>query len=175
MRLSFLIFTIISAFTSVFAQNANSLVNRTFQYSELGLNDFVVTDIDSTKMEELYNKTVKWIKETYKNPDVVLTMKIENEKVRIDAIASGLLKVRGFASDMSYIVEVSFKDNKYKFEIVSLLYDNRTDYKRIPNFKTDSKMIKNFGTTPVNIEKYFNGLNESLRAYLTRQNKKDDW
>lgn len=93
------------------------------------------------------------------NPDLVLTMKIENEKVRVDAIATGLLKTRGHASNLNYIIEIRLKDNKYKFELVSLTYENTADHKKIPNFKTDSKMIKNFGTTPVDIEKYFNGLN----------------
>ena len=171
MRLTSVMLIIASSVTSLFAQNPNSPINRTFQYSELGLNGSVVT----YHKEELYNQTVSWIKETYKNPELVLTMKIENEKVRIDAIASGLLKVRGFASNLNYIVEVSFKDNKYKFDVVSLLYDNNTDYKNIPNFKTDNKMIKNFGTTSADIEKYFNGMNESLRASVTGQSKKDDW
>jgi hypothetical protein len=103
-------------------------------------------------------------------------MKIENEKVRIEGSAIGLLKVRNQSSNLTYVLEISFKDNKYKFEIMSLLYDNNTDYKKIPNFKTDPKMIKNFGTTPTDIETYFNNLNESLRAYITGETKKNsDW
>ena len=83
----------------------------------------------------MYNKTLNWVKETYKNPDAVLKMKIENEKIRIDAIATGLLKIRGNSFNLSYVIEISFKDNKYRFEIISLLYENSTDYKKIPNFK----------------------------------------
>lgn len=90
-------------------------------------------------------------------------MQIENEKVRIDAIAKDLLKVRNLASNLNYVVEISFKENKYKFELLSLLYENSTDYKRIPNFKTDKKLIRNFGNTPTDIENYLNGLNESLK------------
>jgi hypothetical protein len=149
--------------------------STTFEYSDQGLNDFVVIRIDSVSKEQLYSKTLNWIKETYLNPDLVLKMKIENEKVRIGAVASGLLKVRSLTSDLNYVVDISFKDNKYKFEILSLLYNNTTDYKQIPNFKTDSKMIKNFGTTPADIERYFNNLNESLRVYITGKSKKDDW
>lgn len=148
---------------------------QTFQYSQQGINDFVITKMDSVSKKELYTRTIRWIQETYRNPDEVMTMKIENEKVRIDAVAPQLLQVRGLAEDLNYIVEISFKDYKYKFEIVSLLYQNSTDYKRIPNFKTDKKMVKNFGTTPLDIERYFNGLNESLKAYITTKSKEDDW
>ena len=170
MKTGIFLLAILFSSETLFAQSPDKI----FQYTELGLNDFVVTNIDSKAKEEIYTKTLNWVKETYKNPDLVLKMKIENEKIRIDAIASGLLKTRNLTSDLGYVVEISFKDNKYKFEIVSLLYDNSTDYKKIPNFKTDSRMVKNFGATPTDIEKYFNRLNESLKTYLTGE-KKDDW
>jgi hypothetical protein len=172
---AFLIFVFVTT-TTLFGQSIDNSSIRLFQYSESGLNDFVVTNIESKTKEEEYNKTLNWIKETYKNPDLVLKMKIENEKVRIEGSAIGLLKVRNQSSNLAYVLEISFKDNKYKFEIMSLLYDNNTDYKKIPNFKTDPKMIKNFGTTPTDIETYFNNLNESLRAYITGETKKNsDW
>lgn len=137
-----------------------------FEYSEVGLNDFVVTNIDGKTKEEIYSKAINWVKETYKNPDLVLKMQIINEKLRIDAIATDLLKVKGVSSNLNYFIEISFRDNKYKFEILSLLYENSVDYKKIPNFKTDKKLIKNFGNTPVDIENYFNKLNQSLIDYI---------
>jgi hypothetical protein len=137
-----------------------------FEYSETCLNDYIVTEIENISKDVIYNKSLNWVNETYKNPDAVLKMKIENEKIRIDAIASGLLKIKGNSFNLSYVVEISFKDNKYRFEIISLLYDNATDYKKIPNFKTDKKLIKNFGDTPLEIENYFNKLNLSLKDYI---------
>ena len=92
-----------------------------FEYSEVGLNDFVVTNIDGKTKEEIYSKAINWVKETYKNPDLVLKMQIINEKLRIDAIATDLLKVKGVSSNLNYFIEISFRDNKYKFEILSLL------------------------------------------------------
>ena len=53
--------------------------------------------------------------------------------------------------------------------------DSGTDYKKIPNFKTDKKLVKNFGESPQRIENYFNGLNESLKNYILGKKKKDDW
>lgn len=153
-----------------FAQSG-SLKTTKFEYSENGLNDYVVVNIDAKSKVEIYSKTMNWIKETYKNPDLVLKMKIENEKLRLDALAINLLKCRGLRQNLNYTLEISFKENKYKFEIVSLLYET-TDYKAIPNFKTDTRMIKNFGNTPTDIENYFNKLNKNLEEYIC--NKVDD-
>ena len=150
----------------LFGQTNEKIHPDKFEYSETGLNDYIVTDTENVSKEVTYNKTLNWVKETYKNPDAVLKMKIENEKIRIDAIATGLLKIKGNSFNLNYVIEISFKDNKYRFEIISLLYENSTDYKKIPNFKTDTKLTKNFGDTPVEIENYFNKLNLSLKDYI---------
>lgn len=136
-----------------------------FEYSETGINDYVITEIDLITQKELFSKTLNWVKETWKNPEEVLKMQIENEKLRIEGIAEKLVKVRDFGFNATYIIEISFEDNKYKFELVSLTAE-KADYKKIPNFKTDKKMLKNFGTTPIDIENYFNTLNQNLLDYI---------
>lgn len=147
-----------------------------FEYSEAGINDFIVTKVEGKSTNEIYNKTINWIKETYKNPDIVIKMKIENEKVRINGIATDLLLVRKMSFNLDYVIEISVKDNKYKFELISLTAtEQKTDYKKIPNFKTDSKLIKNFGDSPKRIENYLNTLNESLKKYILGENKNDEW
>jgi hypothetical protein len=147
-----------------------------FEYLEKGINDFVVTKVEGKSTQDIYSKSINWIKETYKNPDKVLTMKIDNEKIRINAIANGLLSVRKFSFNMDYTIEISIRDGRYKFELVSLeTSDSNTDYKQIPNFKTDKKLIKNFGNSPNNIENYFNVLNNSLKNYIIEKDKKNDW
>jgi hypothetical protein len=149
-----------------FGQTNDKSQREKFEYLEVGLCDFVVANVDGKAKEEIYNKTLNWIKETYKNPDIVLKMKIENEKLRIDGVANNLLKIDKSSFNLDYIIEISFKDNKYKFELVSLLYGGTGDYKNVPNFKTDKKMLKHFGTTAVYIENYFNNLNQSLKDYI---------
>lgn len=147
-----------------------------FEYSETGINDFIVTKVEGKSTKEIYTKTINWINETYKNPDIVIKMKIENEKVRINGIASDLLFVRKMSFNLDYVIEISVKDNKYKFELISLTAtEQQTDYKKILNFKTDSKLIKNFGDSPNKIENYFNGLNENLKNYILNEKKNNDW
>lgn len=171
-----LILLIIICKTSAFGQDSEIPKNDKFEYNEIGLNDFVVVDIDNKTKEEIYSKTINWIKETYKNPDLVLKMQIPSEKLRIDAIASNLASVNDGKTkfDLPYSIEISFKDNKYKFKILSLVVQNVKDLKTMPNFKTDKKNIKYWGTTPTDIEKYFNDLNENLKKYIS-QTKKEEW
>ncbi len=145
-----------------------------FEYSETGINDYIVTKVEDKTVNEIYSKTINWIKETYKNPDKVIKMEIENEKVRINGVASDLLFVKKMSFSLDYVIELSIKDGKYKFELISLTTGG-TDYKKIPNFKTDNKLIKNFGESPKRIEDYLNNLNISLRNYILGDTKKEDW
>ncbi|UOX32516.1 DUF4468 domain-containing protein [Flavobacterium sediminilitoris] len=166
---SFTLFLTFSVFT--FGQTEHL---EKFEYSETGINDYIVTKIEDKTTNEIYSKTINWIKETYKNPDKVIKMEIENEKVRINSVASNLLFVKKMSFSLDYIIELSIKDGKYKFELISLTAGG-TDYKKIPNFKTDNKLIKNFGESPKRIENYLNNLNESLRNYILGEKKNDDW
>lgn len=171
-----ILFTTVIFLTLTFNVLGQSEYPEKFEYSEKGINDFVVTKLEGKSIQDIYSKSINWIKETYKNPDKVLTMKIDNEKIRIDAIASGLLTVRNMNFNLDYIIEISIRDGRYKFELVTLeTSDSKTDYKQIPNFKTDKRIIKNFGNSPSNIENYFNGLNDSLKNYIIGKEKKDDW
>ena len=149
---------------------------ETFEYGKKGINDYVVTLVEAKNTSEIYNKTINWIKETYKNPDKVLKMEIKDEKVRINGVASDLLFVKKMSFALDYVIEIAFKDNRYKFDLISLSKtDSGTDYKNIPNFKTDKKLVKNFGESPQRIEAYLNELNQSLKNYIVGKKKKDDW
>lgn len=150
-------------------QTSEKTKGEKFEFTEKGLNDFVITNIEGKTKAEIYSKTINWVKETYKNPDMVLKMQLVNEKIRIDAIANGLASINNDKTkfNINYIIEIEFKDYKYKFEVVSLIVQNVRDLKTIENFKTDKKIIKYWGNTPINIENYFNKLNLSLNEYIS--------
>lgn len=167
------IFFILSLFS--FGQLDNP---EKFEYSENGINDYIVTKVENKSAEQIYCKTISWVKETFENPDKVLKMNIENEKLRINGVSSDLLFVKKMKIPLEYIIEIAFKDGKYKFDLISLRTSNEygeADYKKIPNFKTDKKLVKNFGESPQRIEDYFNGLNQSLKKIIIGDSKKDDW
>lgn len=161
----------------VLSQESKSLESNKFQFNESGINDYVIKNIDNKTKEEIYLKSINWIKESYKNPELVLKIQIPNEKLRIDAIAKNLANVgnknnRVFL-DIAYSIEISFKDNKYKFEILSIVVSNIKDLK-IQNFKSD-QAIKYWGTTSNDIEIYFNSLNQSLEKYILKTKNEEKW
>ena len=171
-----LIITTVLILISSFQIFGQSKHPEKFEYSADGLNSYVVTRVEGKIINFIYEKTENWIKETYKNPDKVIKMKIENQKVRINGIASDLLFVKKMNFPLDYVIEISIKEGKYKFDLITLkTTESGTDYKKIPNFKTSKKLVENFGESPQRIENYFNSLNESLKNYILEKKKEDDW
>lgn len=149
-----------------------------FEYQEKGLNDYVITSVESKTADQIYSKTMNWIKETYKNPDEVLKMTIENQKVRINGIASNLLFVKKYTFPLEYSIEIAIKNGMYKFELLSLnsIVDGKTgaDFKNVPYMKTNKRNIKTFGESPKKIENHLNSLNVSLKNYMESESDSND-
>lgn len=160
-----------------------------FTYDINGITPFVIVEVDSTSQNTLFTKTINWIKETYKDPDEVIKTTIENEKVRFEGMNSGALCVKALGSkscyDATYTIEISFKDNKYKFTPIDLEYYTPPDQYDSGNdisiplegsgrlYNKKGKLRSLYKTFPVEIETIFNSLNESLTNYISA--KKDDW
>jgi hypothetical protein len=170
---------------------------KSFKYDIKGLQpSYLVSEIDSLNQIELFNKTINWIKETYKNPDKVIKTTIENKKIRFTGSAGNFLSIRFLGTNKPlltrYTIEISFKDGKYKFSPINLEYyqtasqyssggwmpvglSNGTGY-----YKKKGKLRKMFREFPKDIPKLFNGLEASLKIYLLKENKtikstEDDW
>ena len=179
-RLVLMLFAVFVAL-SIKAQDAN---NSKFGYQEKGLNDYVVTNVEGKTANEIYNSTLNWVKETYKNPDEVLKATIEGKKIRLSGVASNLLIVKKkYPFPLKYTAEIAVKDGRYKFEIFSIEnppneYGSGADYKNIEDFKTKKFNIKNFGESANRIENYFNDLNKSLKNYIesgSLSKSDEDW
>ncbi len=79
-----------------------------------------------------------------------------------------------------YIIEVSFKNNKYKFNPIDVSYsaDNQVFFGIDRNsefYDKNGKIRKIYKSYPNDIELIFNDLNESLKNYLLNASKEDDW
>jgi len=164
-----------------------------FVYNETGLTPHLVTETPNVNQQKLYEKTINWIKENYKNPDEVIKTTIENEKVRFEGVSSSVLMTkiigRTSYSDIRYTIEVSFKDEKYKITPLSLEYytepsqyatagwtDISLSGRSILYYGKKNKLKSVFKTYPQNIQDFFNGLNEGIQNYVLEKNKaKDDW
>lgn len=169
----------------------------TFTYDKTGLNPkYLVVETDSLSKTEVFEKTINWIKETYKNPDEVIKTTIGNEKVRFEGFKDDLICVNSlgmiYCYYALYTIEISFKENKYKFTPLTLEY-------RIPasqygaggmfpiEFNEASSLYNKKGKlrgmykkVPPAIQALFNDLNKSLNEYLKQEelsveDDNDDW
>ncbi len=155
-----------------------------FEFVKEGFTDFIVTKCDNKNQSELYKKTIEWIKLTYKNPEEVIQTKIENNLIRIEGSSDNLVCFNIFSNKSCnparYLVEISFKNNKYKFDVINLEYLHSTGWFNLGLDKTNlfynKKGIRKVYKYFPEIADYFNSLNNELKNHiLGLKNKKDDW
>ncbi len=176
-----------------------------FTFTKDGLTDYVVTQCEGKTQSEIYKKCVDWIAFTYKNPQSVTQAKIENEYIRVEAISESLIcdnkaMYGKVCRDGKYTLEISFKDGKYKFEILKIeKFLEATNNSTPPNYpdrwmpvKTKSSESNNFvydkGKRKGEISSffkyyneiaiYFNGLNKQLSDFVLNKeipSKKSEW
>ncbi len=165
-----------------------------FIYNYEGLNpEYVVTKIDDQNQTKLFEKSINWIKETYKNPDEVIKTTIDKKKIRFEGSKENIICVNVLGAPAcfpgTYTIELEFKDNKYKF--TPLILDYRvpaTQYTPANtasiNFESGAvyykkgKLRKAHTPIPPSVEKLFNGLNLDLSEYLKsneESDNSDDW
>ena len=156
-----------------------------FKYTkETGFTDYVVTNVTGSQ-SELYAKSIKWIKENYINPDEVIKMQIENEKIRfegvkIDYICNTYGKQTACAN-VKYLVEVSLKDGKYKLDPIELNAFNVAGTFEVPlnnlsiYYDKKGQLLKGSENTLIKIQELFNGINLSLNDYINGKPKDKDW
>jgi hypothetical protein len=166
-----------------------------FKFTKEGFTDYVVGSVEDKTAQELYKKTVDWVSVTYKNPKEVIKAQIENDYIRIEGAASNMLCVKSLGitmcSDVRYQIEISFKEGKYKFDLIKLeqyiapsKYTVTSGWSEVGLANTsvyykDNGDVKNiFKLYPTAIETEFNNLNKSLQVFLKSDNipsKKSDW
>ena len=159
---------------------------KKFIYDKNGLTPFVVTDVENKTAKEIYQKSINWIKETYKNPNIVIKSEIEDESVRFEGISNNAgIVYDGFGGkglySVKYSIKISVKDYKYKFEVIEFELLNCPIKKNgwNPNdksfFKEDGSPRKPWKDYPKSIETLFDELNDNLKNYIIKDSKKDDW
>lgn len=164
-----------------------------FEITDDGMTKFIVTEVPGKSAEEIYTKTIDWINKTYKNPKEVLKGEVINDYVRFEGIKNELSCWLFLGSkvcyDDKYSIEVSVKDNKYKFELIELQkyvgvsVDDPTGF-RIDRLSTKAERYDRKGNIKPKLQfekeipAYFNSLNEDLKNYIlngTKTDAKGDW
>lgn len=163
---------------------------KEFTFTKDGFTDFVVTDCSGKTQAELYKKCMDWISVTYKNPKEVLKAQIENDYIRFEGSKDGLICTNGFGVkscyNTKYQIEVSFKEGKYKFDIIDMKFYLGAQYgwidfplNGVKSYYDKNGIIKKMNKHyPEMIPPYFNDLNKSLNDFIVSNeipSKKSDW
>ena len=144
----------------------------------------IIVPVDSTPSNELYSNGLNWVQETYKNPSEVLKANIENTKIRVNGYSSDswYIKTLGMKQyfDLSYSIEITFKDDKYKLEYtITELSDNgkRFGYSYSSFFKKDGSVRKMYTGAVEDINNQMNSLSNSFYEYVSgkTEEKNSDW
>lgn len=155
---------------------------QTFNFNPDGTTEYVVYNVDKITAKDLYTKTLNWVNVNYKNPDIVIKAKVENDMIRIEAFNTKVF-TRIFKSgstgdyDAFYTLEIEFQDNKYRIKYTN--NEIKVDGGKV--FFTLSDMLNNFpdknGNTYDNCKTQYElnvqALMDSLHNYITKS--KDKW
>jgi hypothetical protein len=162
-----------------------------FKFTKDGLTDFVVIPVADKTQNEIYKKTLDWVAMNFKEPGEVIKATIENEYIRIEGFSKELICYSYMGKrcgDTKYEIEISFKDGKYKFDVLSISeYNNQSKSILWTNFdivntaayfdkKGEAKSSYKFIVTTV--PEHFNNLNLNLKNFLVSDgvsSKKNDW
>lgn len=165
-----------------------------FEYNKNGLTDYVVVELDGYKSEVLYQKSINWIKDNYRNPDEVIKTSIENKKIRFEGfiqLNNPLLKVDNPESynngSLNYTIEVDIKEGKYRFNPTELYYIPEPEYvaqyglseidmglhDSSKYYDKEGSLVAGVDVSIKRMEDLFNFLSSDLKKYITATN--DDW
>lgn len=172
-----LIFALFFVFT-FFKVNSQELL-------KLSVNGFnaTVISVDGLNASDLYRNSLKWVHSTYKNPDLVLKTKIENEKIRIDGHMSDAwyyssMGIKNYYG-MDYTLELSFKDGRYKIDFLINRFTDKgaTAMHKLSHFyKEDGTIRKMYSDSPISLEESVNILVSSLQKYIKSGGvNNEDW
>ena len=151
-----------------------SQIDSLFKYDINGLNsDYVVIDYKDLSQSTLYNKTLSWVKNTFKNPDKVIKMKEENQSIRIQIFDNKSICGKYGCADELYTVQFEFRNDKIKvtpLEILGLHDSYKLDLKKGDlYYKSNGNIRKFYSHVPKGVEKLINSYNVSLNNFITSE------
>jgi len=164
-----------------------------FKFNKEGFTDFVVTQCEGKTQAELYKKALDWVSVTYKNPKEVIKAQIENDYIRIEGSSNSLICLNILVkncSNATYQIEISFKEGKYKFDVIEIKQYTETSqygtggWSEVKLETTELYFRKNgeirgvYKYFPELIPAYFNKLNLELKDFILSDkipSKKSEW
>ncbi|MCC9044595.1 DUF4468 domain-containing protein [Myroides sp. M-43] len=170
-----------------------SQIPTEFTLTKEGLTPFVVTTVQDKTQAEIYTKTLEWVNKTFKEPSEVIKATVQNDYVRIEVFtaavyATKLLGVTAY-TDLKYQIEVSAKDNRYKFEVLDIQFYVEGSSATVAGWRTlvnetnveywhkkDGTIKPRFIDLKDKLPKLFNSTNQELKSFIESNNsQKNDW
>ena len=162
-------------------------------------NGYVVINVDGKTAKQLFDNAIVFVNKAYKNPDKVITGKIDTTSLAINGYADILIKITTMPNGKprkkeistilcsTYNIQLSFKNNKVKFEIIDIdFYWNTYNGKENLYFQGTKGLYGATGIYDADgnlklldykacIENYFNGYIQSLMIVLAGKSNVDSW
>lgn len=150
--------------------------------------------VDTTFNSSLiFQKAINWVQLNYKNPDIVLKAKIENEYLRIEAIqqdafyrifkeeklkSGTVMPERKVFYSIAYTLEINIKNGRYRFSYnpKEIYVNNQKVRFTLTDVVLNQQDINghNYDGSAEAIQESVNKLAESLYTYIIKDNK-EDW
>ncbi|MEZ4857546.1 MAG: hypothetical protein R2781_01920 [Flavobacteriaceae bacterium] len=175
-------------FTFLLIGNALFAQSESFTYDMEGLHpNYIVVEMDGMSQEMLYKKALAWSKTG--NRTVISSEegnKIIFQGEKENALCFTVIGKKS-CNALRYQVAVAFKENKYKFEVVSLeqfgpINDTgkkgwfAVELDKAPDafYTRSGELKKEYVESPDNIASLFNDLHEEFKNGLRKDSKEDE-
>ena len=149
-----------------------------------GVEEIIVL-VEGKTSSEIYTKSINWIKETYRNPEEVIKMTIENEKIRIEGYQNNAWYYKSLGIkqnyDMVYELQISIKDDRYKLEFIPMKFYTSVGlpaYDYTTFFKANGDTRKTYAPAVESLNQSMNDISTSLYNYVLNggsDSKEGDW
>ena len=181
-----LLFTFLSSF---------QLIAQQYVVTPSGLRDaknsekeYVVIEVEGLSAKQLYDNSIKYINENYKNPEEVLKAKTDGEYLKFDTYDPNFIIYNNSSFEVpikaNYTTELRFKEGRVRYEIKNLEMKAKSAnfYVLFTGgmmegyivYKKNGKLFKEKAKT--DIESYFNNTVSGLSKFLSGEDDStDDW
>jgi len=165
-----------------------------FTYTqEKGLTNFIVINCEGKLKSELYKKIIDWVSVFYNNPKEVIKAEIIDDYIRIEGlqknVSIGTFMGLETGQDLKYQIEISVKDNKYKFDVINIEYFTPSsqyiiggwvpfEFNNTSNQYKNGKIKNSVKYLPDSLPKLFNNINDNLYNFIINNEsvtKKNEW
>ena len=159
--------------------SSNLILSQDIQELKLTINgvESVELHFDNLTTNQIYERSLMWVEETFVNAKDVLNENIENEKIKIAGFAEKAWWYKSMGlknyNHMQYTVQLYFNNNQVTFNYLVgqfyMLEGPKTQYDYRMFFKKDGSIRKQYPEAVSSLELTMNTLLVSYYNYITGQ------